>query len=272
MSEIARKINSIRWQHMMFILLMVLMVAGADSCKSTGKLSKKERKAQIENAKKELQPIINGTSTLSLDEQQRVLNGIIEKKYDDPILDSLILEAQQKLKAAFADQQKIKAQKVDLARAALNDMLMNPDNKSADVLEKELNAIKSQNLKDSDLDELINKVEQKIRDMRSSGGTANIPVKNQLMTAFSSIANAAKSGNLSQADNIIQKTLQLFSSDDALVLIIISRNGNDPDYDKPTNIKRYLNLLRDTKASKNDIDAIMTDANGKIKELDLIKK
>jgi hypothetical protein len=97
-------------------------------------------------------------------------------------------------------------------------------------------------------------------------------VKTQLENAFTTIANSARTGNLTQADNAIQKTLQLFTSDDAPVLIIISREGSVVDYDKPTTIKRYLNLIRDTKASKNDIDAIMTDATGKIKELDLIKK
>jgi len=97
-------------------------------------------------------------------------------------------------------------------------------------------------------------------------------VKSQLENAFTAIANAARNGNLDQADNTIQKTLKLFSSDDADVLIIISREGSTIDYDKPTTIKRYLNLLKDVKASRNDIDEIKNDANGKIKELDLIKK
>ena len=272
MSEIIHKIKSARWQHLMLITLIALMVIGTGGCKSTGKLSKKELKAQIENAKKQLQPIISGTSTLSLDEQQRVLTGIIDKKYNDPTLNSLIIEAQQKLKSAFADQEKVKAQKIDVARAALNDLLLNKDNKSADELQKELNAIKSQNLRDSQIDELVTQVEKKIHDMRSSGGGSNLPVKNQLENAFTTIANAAKTGNLTQADNIIQKTLQLFSSDDVPVLIIISREGSMVDYDKPSTIKRYLNFLKDTKANKNDIDAIMTDNNGKIKGLDLIKK
>ena len=53
MSEIASKIKSIPWQRVMFILLMALMVAGTESCGKTGNLSKKERKAQIEAAKKQ---------------------------------------------------------------------------------------------------------------------------------------------------------------------------------------------------------------------------
>ncbi|MCX6267950.1 MAG: hypothetical protein NTW16_11420 [Bacteroidetes bacterium] len=270
MSEIASKIKSIRWQRMMFILLMALMVAGADSCKSTGKLSKKERKAQIEQAKNQLKPIISGTSTLSYDEQKRIVGEIMDKNLNDPILNDMIIQAQQKLKTLLAEQNQAKAQKVDVARAALYDMLMNKDNKTADELEQELNAIKRQNLNDTEIDELVARVEKKIADMRSGG--SSLPVKAQLENAFTTIANASKTGNLTQANATIQKTLQLFTSDDAPVLIIISREGSTVDYDKPTTIKRYLNFLMDMKASKNEIDAIMTDSNGKIKELDLINK
>ncbi|MEI7896013.1 MAG: hypothetical protein WCJ26_03175 [bacterium] len=270
MSEIANKIKSVNWQRMMVIIMMALMVAGADSCKPTGKMSKKQRKALIEQAKTQLQPIISGTSTLSYEEQKRIVGEVMDKNLNDPVLNDMIIQAQQKLKSLLAKETQEKAQKVDVARAALYDLLLNKDNKSADELEKELNAIKRQKLNDQEIDELISRLEKKIQDMRSGG--ASLPVKTQLENAFTTIANAAKTGNLSQADNTITKTLQLFSSDDAPVLIIISREGSTVDYDKPTTIRRYLNFLKDTKASKNDIDAIMTDANGKIKGLDLIKK
>jgi hypothetical protein len=272
MSELADKIKSLRWQRVMFILVMILMVAGADSCKSTGKLSKKERKAQIETAKKQLQSIIDGTSTYTLEEKKRLIAGIMDKNYNDATLDSLIIEAQKKLRAEMIEYDKAMAQKVDVARATLYDLLLNKDNKSAEELQKELNAIKAQKLNNAEIDELIARLEKKIQDMRESGGSGNIPVKTQLENAFTTIANSAKTGNLTQADNTIQKILPLFSSDDAVVLIIISREGSMVDYDKPTTIKRYLNLLRDTKSSTNNVDAIMTDATGKIKELDLIKK
>ena len=271
MSEIINKIKAVRWQHVVIIMLMALVVIGTDGCKSTGKLSKKERKAQIENAKRQLQPILNGTSTLSYEEQKRIIGEVMDKNLNDPVLNDMIIQAQQKIKTVLAEEQKVKAQKADVARAALYDMLLNKDNKTADELEKELRAIKKQNLNDPEIDELIARLEKKIQDMRSSGGS-NLPVKTQLENAFNTIANAGSSGNLSQADATIQKTLQFFSSDDAPVLIIISREGSMVDYDKPTTIKRYLNFLKDTKANKNAIDAIMTDANGKIKGLDLIKK
>jgi hypothetical protein len=259
--------KAVRWQHMVIILLMALVFAGTEGCKSTGKLSKKERKAQIENAKTQLQSIISGTTTLSYDEQKRIVDGIMNKNYNDPILNSMIIDAQQKLKSILAGDT---ARKADVARAALYDLLLNKDNKSADELQQELNKIKAQKIEDPDVVELENRLEKKIQDMRS-GGTS-LPVKEQLESAFTAIASAAGAGNLAQADATIKKTLQLFSSNDATVLIIISREGSVVDYDKPTTIVRYLNLIRDTKASKNAIDAIMTDATGKIKGLDLIKK
>jgi hypothetical protein len=273
MSEIANKIRSVRWQQLVFILLIGLMVAGTEGCKSSGKLSKKERKAQIENAKKQLQPIINGTSTLSLEEQQRLVNSIRDKNYKDATLDALVEEAQVKLKSAFAEQEKIRAQKIDVARAALYDMILNKDDKSADELEKELAAIKAQKLNDSEINDLIFKVEKKIDEMRGNGGGAALPLKTRLENAFNTIVTSAGSGDLDQANATIAKTLPLFVSEKAPVLIIIYREkGKADDFDEPTTIIRYLNLLKDTKANRNNIDAIKTDSRGKITELDLIKK
>jgi hypothetical protein len=44
------------------------------------------------------------------------------------------------------------------------------------------------------------------------------------------------------------------------------------DYDKPTTIKRYLEFVRDQKASLNAVDSYQLDSEKKITELDLIKK
>lgn len=272
MSEIMSKMKSIRWQHLLFIVLIAMVSVGSEGCKSTGKLSKKERKAQIEAAKKQLQSIIDGTTTLALEDQDRLISEIANKNYNDPELNELIIQATQTMKRAWMEKEKIRGQKIDAARAALLDMLLNKEGKSADQLERDVNAIKAQNLGDSEIDDLIQRVEKKIQEMRSMGSGANLPIKTQLENAFQSIVTSAKSGNLTQADNTIKNTLQYFSSDDATVLIIISREGSTVDYDKPTTIRRYLEFLKDQKSNKNAIDAIMTDANGKIKELDLIKQ
>lgn len=272
MSKILNRISLISVRQLFIIAMIAMVAVGSEGCKSTGKLSKKERKAQIEAAKQQLQAIINGTSTLSLEDQERLVSDISNKNYGDPALNELIIQASQKLKRDYQEKEKIRMQKVDAARAALYDMLLNKENKSADQLEREVNAIKAQNLRDTEIDELIQRVEKKIQEMRNTDSGANLPIKTQLENAFQTIANAAKSGNLTQANSTIKTTLQYFSSEDAPVLIIISREGSVVDYDKPTTIRRYLEFLKDQKASKNAIDAIMTDSNGKIKGLDLIKK
>ena len=269
MSGIIKSIKTIQWQHLLFILVIAAVTIGSDGCKTTGKLSKKERKAQIENAKSQLTPIINGTSTKSLEQQQKIVNDIAAKNFKDPQLDEMIGQAQDVLKKAFANRDMLKQQKIDSARAELLDMLLNKDNKSADELAKELAVIKAQNLGDKEINDLIAKVEQKIASMRNK---PNVPLKNQLENAFQGIADAGKSGNSTQASTLIKNTLGLFSSDDVPVLIIIYREGASVDYDKPTNIKRYLNFVMDQKASRNAVDTYSLDGDGKIKELELIKK
>jgi len=271
MSEIIAKIKSVRWQHILFMLLITTLVIGSEGCKSTGKISKKERKAQIEAAKKELTAIINGTSTKTLEEQDKYISEIANKNYNDAELNQLLIQATQKLKTAWAEKEKSRQLQIDEARAALFDLLQNKDNKSADELERQLNLIKSKNknLNEEDLNDLYAKVEAKIASMRN---TANVPLKAQLDNAFQSIADAGKSGNLTQASTLIKNTLPLFASENTPVLIIISKEGSTIDYDKPTTIKRYLDFLKDQKINRNAVDSYLLDDSGKIKELDLIKK
>jgi hypothetical protein len=252
------------------ITLVIAMGFGTESCKSTGKMSKKERKSQIEIAKKQLQSIITGTSTLSLTEQENQVNEIISKKLNDAEVNDLVIQAQQAIKKAYAEKDRLKAQKIDAAKAELLDMLLNKDGKSGTELQQQLDVIKSQNLGDMEVSGLIYKVQNKIDGMLTTKPA--LPVKTQLENAFQGIADAAKSGNATEADNLIKNTLQYFTDPDAPVLIIIYRQGSQVDYDKPTTIQRYLNFCKDQKKSLNAVDAIQQDASGKIKELDLIKK
>lgn len=271
MSEVICRIKSVHWHQLFIMLLIAAVVVGSDGCKSTGKLTKKERKAQIEAAKKELTAIINGTSTKSLEQQEKYVTDIMNKNYNDADLNALLVQATQKLKQAFAEKDKLYHKDLDEARAALFDLLQNKDNKTADEMEMELNQIKTRykNLKDEEILDLYSRVEKKIASMRSAG---NVPLKTQLENNFQAIADAGKSGNLTQAATLIKSTLPLFASDDTPVLIIISREGSVVDYDKPTTIKRYLDFLKDQKVNRNAVDSYQIDSNGKIKELDLIKK
>jgi len=94
-------------------------------------------------------------------------------------------------------------------------------------------------------------------------------VSSKLSYHFASIANAS---NLDEANRQINEALKLFESPGSLVLIIINKSGNQKDYDRPTTAKEYLNYLKDQKKNINAIDSFKTNSNGKITELELIKK
>jgi len=94
-------------------------------------------------------------------------------------------------------------------------------------------------------------------------------VSSKLSYHFASIANAS---SVDKANNQINEALRLFESPGSLVLIIINKSGNQKDYDRPTTAKEYLNYLKDQKKNINAIDSFKTNSNGKITELELIKK
>ena len=88
----------------------------------------------------------------------------------------------------------------------------------------------------------------------------------------SSFSRIAASNNTTQANSIINETLKLFESKNVPVLIIISQAGGFNDYDRPTTIENYLNYLKDQKVSRNRVSDLKFNDNGKITEVELIKK
>ena len=74
-----------------------------------------------------------------------------------------------------------------------------------------------------------------------------------------------------KSNNIINNILPMFASKDVPVLVIISEENGMKDYDKPTTIDMYLNYLKDRKAYKAEVENIIYDDSGKIKELELRK-
>jgi hypothetical protein len=91
----------------------------------------------------------------------------------------------------------------------------------------------------------------------------------KLDTYFSAIANSA---NANSANSTINEALTLFATPETPVLIIISEENGQKDYDRPTTIREYLNYLKDTKKSMNKIGNLQFDSSGKIKELELVKQ
>ncbi len=153
------------------------------------------------------------------------------------------------------------------------------------LAEKEaaVKSIRAQNLNDPEIDELLRQADAKIADEKAAlnkkategqntgqeGAVKKDAVAGASLTNyFASIASATSA---SQANTQIVEALKLFTSPDALVLIIISKSGDKVDYDRPTTIKNYLNYLKDTRNNINKVEKITYDNNGKIKELELLK-
>jgi len=187
-----------------------------------------------------------------------------------------------------------RAAKIEQAKVKLQSLLDDKSTLTLDQKYTELNAIKGKNLNDKDVDNLIEKVEAKLnrdRDLirkkaedeqktreaeerRRQEEARNIskagdPRFVKLNEAFNTIT---QSSSADIANQKILEVLQLFANPEVPVLIIVSQNGAAKDYDRPTTAKRYLEYLKDQKRNVNQIDNMVLDANGKITELELIKK
>lgn len=202
------------------IMMVISLAGGMGACKSKKKLAKEkeaaEYAAKVNTAKTTLLDILNDNTTMSLEEKEAAVKAIRAMNLNDPEIDELLRQAEEKLAKE---------------RAALNA-------KSAEVVVPDKGAAKDQ----------LN--------------TAT------LAGYFSSIASAS---SVSQANMLIADALKLFASPETPVLIIISKTGDQVDYDRPTTIKNYLNYLKDTKNNINKVEKISYDGAGKISELELIK-
>lgn len=148
--------------------------------------------------------------------------------------------------------------------------------------EHRVQTIKDWNLQNPEVDDLLFQVEKKLARERAQAEQeaeeariktmeqeqAQAP-KNMLESNF---ARIAASNNTTQANSIINETLKMFASNNAPVLIIISQAGGFNDYDRPTTIENYLNYLKDQKVSRNEVSNLKFNDNGKITEVELIKK
>ncbi len=156
--------------------------------------------------------------------------------------------------------------KVIEAKASLQKIFDNPD-MSIEEKEKILNDVKAMNIDDAELNTMIAKAENLIAKEKEEIKRKSTP-EYKLADYFNKIANA---GSEDEANTYIDQALKMFSSNTSNVLIIIAEDGHIKDYDKPTNITKYLNYLKDTKNNVNKVDEIKWDANNKIKTLILRK-
>lgn len=94
-------------------------------------------------------------------------------------------------------------------------------------------------------------------------------ITGSLNSYFSGIANASST---SAANRSIQEALRMFGSSDAPVLIIFYMANGQEDFDEPTTISKYLNYLKDQGKNPHKVKELVLDAQGKVKELVLVKK
>ncbi|MBN1251274.1 MAG: hypothetical protein JXR51_09540 [Bacteroidales bacterium] len=160
---------------------------------------------------------------------------------------------------------------IEKSKATLQKLIDQYDSYTIEEKEVIIANIKSLDLKNNEIDAMINTLETKIAEEKAKIKKENEDAakpENKLKKYFDEIANASSE---TDADNKINQALQMFSSASSNVLIIISENDNMKDYDKPTNISKYLNYLKDTKTNVNIVNEIKFDENNKIKTL-ILKK
>jgi len=150
-----------------------------------------------------------------------------------------------------AEEQRIEKAKSDL-RA-----LLNSNDMSIEEMERRLDAIKALNIEDAEVVNLIAQVEAKIARLKAEKLREEEDARRRkeqamresepaykLNSYFNRIAGAASTD---ESNFQISQALNMFSSPEAPVLIIIAKDGDIVDYDEPTTINKYLNYLKDQK-------------------------
>ena len=169
--------------------------------------------------------------------------------------------------------------RVDQATKDLNAILDDETLWSLEEKEARVQTIKDWNLQNAEVDDLLYQVEKKLARERAQKDEEERRAAEEREKAnaadvvlgrnFNSIANA---GSVSQANRVINETLGMFESPNTPVLIIIKQNAGFNDYDRPTTIEKYLNYVKDQKKATEKVHEIKYNSNGKINELELIKK
>ena len=91
------------------IIAMVALVTlgGTTSCGSKKKLAQKEYEAKVEQAKKDLNAIINDETLWTLDEQKARIDEIEKADFQNPEIDELIVAAREKINRKVAEEARL---------------------------------------------------------------------------------------------------------------------------------------------------------------------
>ena len=169
--------------------------------------------------------------------------------------------------------------KVEQAIADLNAILDDETLWTLEEKEARVQTIKDWNLQNAEVDDLIFQVEKKLARERAQRDEEERRAAQEREQAaavdvvlgrnFNSIANASST---SQANRVINETLDMFESPNTPVLLIIKQNAGFNDYDRPTTIEQYLNYVKDQKKATEKVHEIKYNNSGKINEIELIKR
>jgi len=175
--------------------------------------------------------------------------------------------------------------KIRQAKQDLNAMLDGTTTWTLKEQFKRLDTIKSYNIDDQDVKDLIVKVADKLNTEKAEAERKaeedrlrkEEAVKKQAEQAKFNIINEsftgiAHAGSYAEADKEINRALLLFATPDVPVLIIIDQVDGVNDYDRPTTASRFLNYLKDIKSYNYAVESVKRNTEGKITELELIKK
>ena len=90
----------------------ILITGGATSCKSKKKLAREKAAAEyatkVEQSKKDLTAIINGTSPWTFEQQSDKVNQIKSYNLDDPEVIEMIKKAEEKIAMGIAESERLK--------------------------------------------------------------------------------------------------------------------------------------------------------------------
>jgi len=169
--------------------------------------------------------------------------------------------------------------RVDQAVKDLNAILDDETLWSLEEKEARVQTIKDWNLQNSEIDDLLFQVEKKLARERAQKEEEDRRAAEEREKANAidavlgrSFTGIARANSVSQANSLINEALEMFESPNVPVLIIIKQNSGFNDYDRPTTIEKYLNYVKDQKKATEKVYNIKYNANGKINELELIKK
>ena len=93
----------------LFIITMLFFVTigGTTSCSSKKKMAKKEYEAKVEQAKNDLNAIINGETLWTLEEQKNRVEEIEKMDLQNPEIDELIVKAKEVLNRETAEAERL---------------------------------------------------------------------------------------------------------------------------------------------------------------------